>query len=312
MKSKDYVSEKMARRVLYLVTVIFSVAFLYAGNRMAMQSGGLFPPFGDASLVKARVISISSREVQEQQGFTTTDMVQSVHIRFFAQGLAGEQKGETLLAEQVIDGMFGGQMEEIEVGDKVSLYLNPDPLATTTYMMGDYMRSDGLAVFCLVFLGMILVFGRMKGFHTILSLLFTCAAVFVVFVPMVLAGYNIYYCAVMVCIYTVVSTLLLVNGATTKTLTAIIGCAAGVLASGAITLLMTELLKLSGLVSQETQFLLDLGTAQPIDLKGVVFAAIIIGAVGAVMDVAMSVASALAELAEQASVVRCARCFAAA
>lgn len=303
MKSKDYVSEKMARRVLYLVTVIFSVAFLYAGNRMAVQSGGLFPPFGDASLVKARVISISSREVQEQQGFTTTDMVQSVHIRFFAQGLAGEQKGETLLAEQVIDGMFGGQMEEIEVGDKVSLYLNPDPLATTTYMMGDYMRSDGLAVFCLVFLGMILVFGRMKGFHTILSLLFTCAAVFVVFVPMVLAGYNIYYCAVMVCIYTVVSTLLLVNGATTKTLTAIIGCAAGVLASGAITLLMTELLKLSGLVSQETQFLLDLGTAQPIDLKGVVFAAIIIGAVGAVMDVAMSVASALAELAEQASVV---------
>lgn len=303
MKDKTYVSAQTARRVLYFVTVIFSVAFLYAGNRLAMQSGGLFPPFSDPSLIKAKVISISNREVKEQQGFTTTDMVQSVHIQFFAQGLEGTHKGETLLAEQVVDGMFGGQMEEIEVGDKVSLYLNPDPMATTTYAMGDYLRSDGLMVFCLVFLAMLLVFGRMKGFHTILSLLFTCAAVFVVFVPMVLAGYNIYYCAVMICIYTVVSTLLLVNGATTKTLTAIIGCAAGVFASGAITLLMTKLLKLSGLVSQETQFLLDLGIAQPIDLKGVVFAAIIIGAMGAVMDVAMSVASALAELADQAAVV---------
>ena len=57
----------------------------------------------------------------------------------------------------------------------------------------------------------------------------------------------------------------------------------------------------AGMASQEAIYLADLGTRNPVDLKAIVFAGILIGAVGAVMDVAMSLASALWELRERAA-----------
>jgi uncharacterized membrane protein len=114
---------------------------------------------------------------------------------------------------------------------------------------------------------------------------------------MVLAGANIYLGAIVVSIYIIVSTLLLVDGLTAKTVVASAGCAAGVLAAAGMTALMSRLLKLSGMVTQDTLFLAGIGN---IDLVGVVFAAIVIGAVGAVMDVAMSIASSLGELHSKA------------
>jgi uncharacterized membrane protein len=46
-------------------------------------------------------------------------------------------------------------------------------------------------------------------------------------------------------------------------------------------------------------YLNDLSTGLTVDLRGVIFAAIIIGATGAVMDVAISIASSLHELNDQ-------------
>ena len=137
--------------------------------------------------------------------------------------------------------------------------------------------------------------------HTLVSLLLTFGAVFLVFLPLVLGGYNIYLSAIAVCIYVIVSTLLLVNGANAKTLVAIAGCSAGVLFAGLLTVLLSATLRLTGMASQEAIYLADLGTRNPVDLKAIVFAGILIGAVGAVMDVAMSLASALWELRETAA-----------
>jgi uncharacterized membrane protein len=91
-------------------------------------------------------------------------------------------------------------------------------------------------------------------------------------------------------------TLLVVSGANKKTLVACIGCVGGVLIAGILTLIMAHFLKLTGVVDESSYSLTTVNTDNPIDLLAIIFASIIIGAMGAVMDVAMSVASSLHEL----------------
>lgn len=302
MKSQsqsEQASPKTARAVLYVLTVLLSVAFLYAGNRLAAAGGGVLPPLTGADFLPATVQTITSREVSELPGLAEGQTVQQVTLRFIAK----QKDGTTVAAQQVIDGYSTVHLEEVRVGNRVLLYPNPDPATTAAapYVLDDYQRAGGTLAVCAVFCVLLLVFGRMKGLHTLVSLLLTFGAVFLVFLPLVLGGYNIYLSAIAVCIYVIVSTLLLVNGANAKTLVAIVGCSAGVLFAGLLTVLLSNTLRLSGMASQEAIYLADLGTRNPVDLKAIVFAGILIGAVGAVMDVAMSLASALWELREAAA-----------
>ena len=300
MKSQsEQVSPKTARAVLYVLTVLLSVAFLYAGNRLAAAGGGVLPPLTGADFLPATVQTITSREVNELPGLAEGQTVQQVTLRFIAK----QKDGTTVAAQQVIDGYSTVHLEEVRVGNRVLLYPNPDPATTAAapYVLDDYQRAGGTLAVCAVFCVLLLVFGRMKGLHTLVSLLLTFVAVFLVFLPLVLGGYNIYLSAIAVCIYVIISTLLLVNGANAKTLVAIAGCSAGVLFAGLLTVLLSATLRLSGKASQEAIYLADLGTRNPVDLKAIVFAGILIGAVGAVMDVAMSLASALWELRETAA-----------
>lgn len=302
MKSQsqsEQASPKTARAVLYVLTVLLSVAFLYAGNRLAAAGGGVLPPLTGADFLPATVQTITSREVSELPGLAEGQTVQQVTLRFIAK----QKDGTTVAAQQVIDGYSTVHLEEVRVGNRVLLYPNPDPATTAAapYVLDDYQRAGGTLAVCAVFCVLLLVFGRMKGLHTLVSLLLTFGAVFLVFLPLVLGGYNIYLSAIAVCIYVIVSTLLLVNGANAKTLVAIVGCSAGVLFAGLLTVLLSATLRLTGMASQEAIYLADLGTRNPVDLKAIVFAGILIGAVGAVMDVAMSLASALWELREAAA-----------
>ncbi|MCI6639967.1 MAG: YibE/F family protein [Pygmaiobacter massiliensis] len=282
----------------YWATLLCSILLLILGNRLAHATGVTLPPFSDPSFFTARVLSITDEQIIEQPGFGDGDAVYLTERHFIATALSGTLDGRTLYAVQQLDSYQPVQPAPVEEGDLVLLYPNPDPSSSVPFLFSDYQRSKGIGIFCVIFLGLLLVFGRKKGFNTIVALIFTCGAVFLVFLPWVLAGANIYLCAILICIYVVASTLLLVDGLSAKTLVAICGCAAGVLTAAALAVLLSQILKLSGLTSQESIFLSQL--AVPIDLLGVVFAGIIIGAMGAVMDVAMSVASALSELHEKA------------
>ena len=120
---------------------------------------------------------------------------------------------------------------------------------------------------------------------------------FFVFVPSVLSGHNIYVSGVLVCVFIIAMTLLMVNGADKKTLCASLGCVGGVMAAAVITVVFSRVMMFTGYTDSESYSLTML--SNPVDLIALSFSAIIIGAVGAVMDVAMSISSALYEMTEK-------------
>ena len=164
--------------------------------------------------------------------------------------------------------------------------------------MGEYVRTDTLIMFGAAFALLLIIFGGLKGLNTILSLSFTCLAIFSVFVPAILSGKNIYLWAITTCTYIIIMTLLIVNGANKKSLCGAVGCFSGVLVSGGLSLFADKFLKLTGMVDEESLYLKFLLDDRTIDLKAIIFAAILIGAVGAIMDVAISLSSALYEVYE--------------
>jgi len=277
--------------IIHAAVIILSITFLLIGRQIA---GGTqdadSEPYG-LYFYSATITEILERTEEVHFGFT--DIV----IHFEARITSGPRRGEVIFGEQHQSDFFVVVRRGINVGDRVVLVHD---YFGGRYFFDDFVRINYIAILGGVFLALVLVFGRLKGLNAIIALGLTCMAIFFVFVPAITAGRNIYVWALVVCLYVITSTLLLVIGANKKALTAMLGCLAGVAVAGGLMLIMDRLLLLTGMVDHEAQALFVLET--PIDLRALVFAGVILGAVGAIMDVAMSIASSLWEVREAGGV----------
>jgi uncharacterized membrane protein len=88
----------------------------------------------------------------------------------------------------------------------------------------------------------------------------------------------------------------IIAGFNRKAISAIIGTMAGVIFAGIISLVIGYYANLSGLDSSEAQMLLYSTETLNLDFKGILFASILLGTLGAVMDVCMSISSSITEL----------------
>jgi len=274
--------------VSYLVVIAFSILFLYFGNQIV--SPVLIYEDDSSRSVEARVERIISISETDLDWGTTTI------IKFEALVTSGEYRNEAVIARQTLDDFMGALNREVSEGDRVILVsFSPDE-----WYFFNFIRIHQIIILGGIFVALLLVLGKIKGLNAMLSLGFTCAAIFAVFIPSILSGKNIYLSAVIVCAYSIIVTILIINGVNKKSLAAITGCLGGVIAAALLTLIMNHTLELTGVVSSESIRLLYFNFENPIDLRAVIFAGIIIGAVGAVMDVAVSISSALWELKSQA------------
>jgi len=282
---------KSKQAVFYTIVLLLSIAFLFVGNRLA--GDGIYVPIEDgAEIVPARVTEIIER-IEDIQGVRGDHEVIQVTTRFLARVTSGELRGTILTAEQSITTVFGTEQRMIEVGDRALLWSSE---WIESYFFIDYVRTNHLITLGAVLAVLIMLFGGYKGLSALVALGLACLSIFFVFIPALLSGRNIYLLTALICVYAILSTLLLVAGPHKKTLAAILGCLGGVLLAGGLMLFLDTTLHLTGFLGGEAEGLLRLPTEAPIDLRAIVFAGVIIGALGAIMDVAVSMSSSLWEV----------------
>ncbi len=271
-----------------LTTFFIAIACLIlmiAGNKILAGDDYYFTATNNLTSEKAEIIEILDNNYNEDGT-----------ILFRCKLLNGEEKGEFVNAIQFSDIYFDAETRTLEKGDKV--YLGD----ATSYEMGvdwflyDYARFNGIIWLALAFAVLLLIFGQKKGLKTIISIAYTCITIFYVFIPAILSGCNIYSCAIALCIFITIMSLLIVQGPGAKCLAAVLGGLGGLFVVSAITVLMSNVLKITGLISEESLYLMQLDTTVPIDLKAVIFASITIGAMGAVLDIAVDIVAALNEI----------------
>ena len=278
--------------IVYVVTVMVSALLLYAGNRYVYDSESMFQGGYEDGACSARVTEILSSR-SDDVIVDNTVIGKEFIILFDCKILSGEHKGETVMASESGTPYDTVPLEKVKVGDRILLTHSEDQNAAVEWLMYEFDRTMPLWILGIAFCAIVLLFGRMKGVNTLISLGYTCVAVFAVFVPSVLSGKNIYLWSIITCIYIIIMTLLIIDGLHKKTLAAIIGCSSGVIVSGLLTLLASHFLHLTGITTEDTIYIKQ---SFNIDLNALIFAGIILGSVGAVMDVSVSISSSLAEL----------------
>jgi len=160
-------------------------------------------------------------------------------------------------------------------------------------------RGGVLLLFAGLYLLTLCLVGGKQGVKGALGLLFTFLCILFVYLPMVYRGWSPFWTAVFVCAVTTVVTLWLIGGPSRKTAVAVGGTVAGVVIAGAAASLFSAASGITGWNVSDIESLMTLANAGDVQVGGLLFSGLLISALGAVMDVAMSIASSIQEVYAQ-------------
>jgi uncharacterized membrane protein len=276
--------------------LLFALVFTILGARLCAYT----PNETDSmEFFSVKITAIGESQMEEGPIGPSGEVVSNQATIFRAAFTSGAEKGQEITAVQFIDDLTPIQPRSLKVGDTVLVAQNAGAVeGADEWMYIDHKRSHYLIWLVALFLFLVVLIGRKKGLSTIFALLSTAAAIFMIYIPSILRGFDIYLMTSLISIYIIVVSLLLINAYDSKTLSAILGNIGGVAAAGGLALLMNRLLHVTGFVDEDYMLLLHLNKETPLDLQAVVWGAIVIGALGAIMDIAMTIASAMYEVAE--------------
>lgn len=223
------------------------------------------------------------------------------HQRITLKILSGKLRGETISLDHVASGgMMGGKMV-LFPGDRVILYVEDDPPKEESpdgaplIHIDDYARSSPLLWLTVIY-GLVLCgIGGKKGVKAVLSLALTILIIFFVLFPLTLWGFNPLLVSILIAGVISLLVFRIVGGRTAKALSAAIGTLIGVAIAGILATVVGKMIHLTGLSSEESKILMYSMNLK-VDFQGLLFSGILIGALGAVMDVGMSIASAIDEV----------------
>ena len=207
---------------------------------------------------------------------------------------SGQYKGQTILTDNAVGPLYG---EPAKAGQRVTLILSTYADGTVRASVYEYDRSLPIALVLAVFFLVTVLVGGKTGAKSILGLAFSVAVLLLLLIPLLMKGWPTIPTTFVLCAYVTVVCFLLLGGTGRKVWCACLGTVVGMALAMAVGLAAQALTHIDGLRISDVEPLLQLRqTGTPIGLRGLLVAGIIISAMGAVMDVAMSVASALSEL----------------
>lgn len=251
----------------------------------------------------------------QEDGFSTTQKMDDSYIKGVKArviDIVSEEKDYQLVELAIMEGDYANKKLKAEFYSTYEFYgitlkKNDYVLLTLTFDQNQNFQKATITnivrdkyIFYL-FLGyslLLFVIGGFKGIRAILSLVFSYLIIIKVLFPLIVKGYEPVYTTIFIGSGITVVSLLLIGGFNRKTLSAILGTLFGLVVAAVIAVEVGEASHITGVVDDEFYLLSYLPLESSFSYQGLLFSGIIIGSLGAVMDVSMSIASAINELME--------------
>lgn len=271
---------------IWLLTLCSLLLLVFVAPVSAAQEGEL-----ELQTFRAEVLSVERAEENPlgESGYESEAFYVELRV------LNGRFSGQTISVFHVTGGNPAYDIL-VEPGDKVLIEAEVDEDQLVNVYIADHIRDTYVYLLVGLFVALVIIVGGKAGMRSLFGLVVTIILVSQVFLPLLLRGYSPLPLSVLLSIFAIVITMIVVAGWSRKTWAAILGTASGVLTAGILAYIFGNLSKLSGLSHEETQLLLYIPQGIEFNFKGLLFAGIVIGALGAVMDVGMSVASSMFEI----------------
>ena len=230
---------------------------------------------------------------------TEADPVSEGHFRgnqnLIVRVKTGRYAGQQMMADNTVGPIYGCPMA---VGDGVTVGLSTYSDGTVRCYIYEYDRSMGLALVLGAFLLVTVLVGGKVGLKSLLSLGLTVAALIFILLPLLLRGWPTIGTTFLISVLVTAATFVILGGVDKKTVCACLGTLAGIALATLFGLMAQNWLRIDGYRQEYAEALLQLRQTgeSAIGITGLITAGVIVSALGAVMDVAMSIASAILEL----------------
>ena len=209
---------------------------------------------------------------------------------------SGAHKGEIMGLTNYMSALFNVDLEE---GDSIIVRILTDEDGGYYASLFNYNRGMVLGIFILLFFVLLTALGGRKGMGALLGLLFTLSCIWFILIPCLIRGIPAVPVTVAVIVVTSVGGLILLNGFSKKTFCAALGCVIGVVSAGAVAGIVGWWTPIDGFNMSEAENLILYGADQGLKVRGLLVCGVLISALGAVMDVALGIASSVWEMREQ-------------
>lgn len=219
---------------------------------------------------------------------TVSQTKQTIQVRL----LTGEFKGETVELDNMLT---GNPYYDIKLKKNTKVILHAEDNGEgVEFSIEDIKRSENLCWLSLLFCGLLIYVGRKKGFYSLISIGLTVLLITHALSPLILIGINPVLATILICIASTAATMYLVGGFNAKSTSAVIGAMLSLLFAGLLSYITMFTAHLTGFTEENSMFLY---TAHPeLDFIGITISTMILATLGAVMDVAMSIASTINEI----------------
>jgi uncharacterized membrane protein len=186
---------------------------------------------------------------------------------------------------QIIDNRY-------QIGNKlfVTLSNNYDGVTNIAASILDVKRDNYIIGISLLFIFIIILIGRLRGLRSLISLIVNII-IFLIAVNLYLDGYNLFVIMAIASLLFIILSIIIVYGFNKKALSAMIGTTISVIASFLISLIAITLTNSNGIHYEEMEFAIN-------SVKQIFLVEILIGTVGAIVDIGVSISSSIEEIYE--------------
>lgn len=265
--------------ILAALIIIISPMFKINSNQ---------PNYFKQNFEDAKVLEVISEEVDQDPAFHGLYLgTQVVEIEV----LTGKYKDQVF---QIKNPLSRNHNVYVEKGDVVIASI--DESLEDTVWIYNYKREPLLYVLIAIFFILLILLGRMQGVYSIISLIFTGIMIVFFMLPLIFQGNNPIVVTIITACIIIIASFMLISGFNLKTLSVILGTIIGVVIAGIISFVSGNLAHLSGITMDKGQELVYVAMDYKIQISGLMFSAILIASLGAVMDVAMSITSSIFEI----------------
>lgn len=238
---------------------------------------------------KGKVVEISDENVTYDEALEIYLGSQELKVKM----MDGDQKGDIIEVTNHLT-----KTHNVYARQNTMLIINADRPdgVEAYYTVYNYDRSFPMLSCAAVLVAAVVCIGRGKGIKAIAGLFYSLFLVVYLLIPAVFSGYSPIWMSILCAVLSTAVTLLLLNGQSQKTYAAILSTTAGVIFSLLLFLIMSVVVHIDGFSTSEAEDLLLIQQSTGLQIKDVLFAGVLISSLGAIMDVGMSIVSALYEL----------------
>jgi len=281
------------KKILFF-SILFIFSLILVGYVPALAQGDAMEPEVysepnfNAVQMQTEVFEAKVLEVLDEVE-TDTTVLQKLRL----EGLSGSYEGQEII--------FDGTKYQLtsanryEAGDKVMMEVSAGMDGEDFLFVTDYVRQAPIWWLFIVFALIIIIIGRWRGFRALVGLAFSFWVILQLIVPQILAGRNPLWVSIWFSLLIIIFSTYITYGLNKKSSLAIAGTFFGVVVVGILSQVFTNMTHLAGIAQEETLFLIS-SIPGVINLKGLLLAGIMIGALGVLDDLTVSQVSMVAEL----------------